>query len=229
MITDPPLLKVRRNFPRAPAATLRALHHVPTGFVVDCMDGRGALDYHIKPLDQTNCKVAGTALTCHAGPADNLAVFAAVEVAQPGDVIVAAADAFTQACVTGDLLLGMARNRGVAGFVTDGLVRDVEGILSVGLPTFCRGVTPNSCVRNGPGTVGLPVTMGGVSINAGDVVVADQDGVVVIPQQQLSQVRDTLVQVKEAEAELARQVRLGRDNLDSIRDLLNSERTQYLD
>ena len=229
MITDPPLLKVRRNFPRAPAATLRALHHVPTGFVVDCMDGRGALDYHIKPLDQTNCKVAGTALTCHAGPADNLAVFAAVEVAQPGDVIVAAADAFTQACVTGDLLLGMARNRGVAGFVTDGLVRDVEGILYVGLPTFCRGVTPNSCVRNGPGTVGLPVTMGGVSINAGDVVVADQDGVVVSPQQQLSQVRDTLVQVKEAEAELARQVRLGRDNLDSIRDLLNSERTQYLD
>ena len=229
MIKDPPLLKVRRNFPRPPTATLRALHHVPTGFVVDCMDGRGALDYRIKPLDQTNCKVAGTALTCHTGPADNLAVFAAIEVAQPGDVIVAAADAFTEACVTGDLLLGMARNRGVAGFITDGLVRDVEGILYVGMPTFCRGVTPNSCVRNGPGTVGLPITMGGVSIDAGDVVVADQDGVAIIPHQQLTQVCQTLTQVKEAEVELARQVRLGRDNLDAVRELLNSERTQYLD
>jgi len=229
MIEEPPLLKIRRSFPRPDAAALRALHHVPTGFVVDCMDGRGALDYRIKPLDQSSCRFSGTAITCHAGPADNLAVFAAIESAQPGDVIIAAADGFTGACVTGDLLLGMARNRGVAGFVTDGLVRDVEGILYVGLPTFCLGVTPNSCVRNGPGTVGLPITMGGVTIDAGDVVVGDRDGVVVIPRDQLAQVCDKLQDVKEAEANLARQVRLGRDNLDDIRELLDSDRTQYID
>ncbi len=229
MIDEPPLLKIRRNFPRPSAAALRALNHAPTGFVVDCMDGRGALDYRIKPLDQASCKVAGTAITCQAGPADNLAVFAAIEMAQTGDVVVVAADAFTAACVTGDLLLGMARQRGVAAFVTDGLVRDVEGILYVGMPTFCSGVTPNSPVRNGPGTVGLPITLGGVAVDAGDVVVGDRDGAVIVPQNRLAQACEKLVDVKEAEAELARQVRLGRDNIDDVRALLASDRTQYVD
>lgn len=229
MIEDPPLLKVRRNFPRPPSAAIRSLRHVPTGFLVDCMNGRGALDYSIKPLDLSTCKLAGPAVTCHVGPDDNLALFAAIEIAQPGDVILTATDEFTKTCVTGDLLLGMARNNGIAGFVTDGLVRDVEGILVVGLPTFCRGVTPNSCVRNGPGTVGLPITMGGVTIDSGDVVVGDRDGIVVIPLGQLTQVCEKLKQVQEAEADLTRKVRLGMENMDSIRDLLASERTHYID
>ena len=82
-------------------------------------------------------------MTCHPGPGDNLAVFAALEVAQPGDVVFAATDTFTKTCVAGDILLAMARNKGIAGFVTDGLMRDVDGILPVGLPVFCMGVTPN--------------------------------------------------------------------------------------
>ena len=229
MIKDPPLLKIRRNFPRPDAGLLRALHHVPTGFLVDCMDGRGALDYRIKPLAPDKCRFAGTALTCFAGPADNLAVFAALDVAQPGDIIVAGTDGFTQACVTGDLLLGMARNRGVAGFVTDGLVRDVEGILYVEMPTFCRGVTPNSCARTGPGTVGLPLSLGGVAVASGDVVVGDRDGVVVVPQAELARVCRQLATVKEAEAELARRVRLGLENIESVQELLASDRTEYLD
>ena len=229
MIEDPPLLKVRRNFPRPDDDATRPLRHVPTGFVVDCMDGHGALDFQIKPIDQSTCKLFGTALTCHTGPDDNLAIFAAIEVSQPGDVLMVATDGFTGTAVTGDLLLGMARNRGIAGFVTDGLVRDIDGILPVGLPTFSRGVTPNSCVRNGPGTVGLPVTMAGVAVDSGDVVIGDRDGVVIVPRAKLAQVCENLVAVKEAEADLARQVRLGRDNIDSIREILASDRTQYLD
>jgi 4-hydroxy-4-methyl-2-oxoglutarate aldolase len=229
MIQDPPLLKVRRNFPRPDDAATRPLRHVPTGFVVDCMSGHGALDFHIKPLDPSTSKLFGTAITCHTGPDDNLAIFAAVEVSQPGDVLIVATDGFTGTAVTGDILLGMARNRGIAGFVTDGLVRDIDGILPVGLPTFCRGVTPNSCVRNGPGTVGLPVTMAGVTIDSGDIVIGDQDGVVIVPRTQLAQVCESLIGVKEAEADLSRQVRLGQLRPDSIREILASDRTQYLD
>ena len=161
--------------------------------------------------------------------APSLAIFAAIEVAQPGDVLMVSTDGFTGTAVTGALLLGMARNRGIAGFVTDGLVRDIDGILPVGLPTFSRGVTPNSCVRNGPGTVGLPVTMAGVAVDAGDVVIGDRDGVVIVPRTKLAEVCENLVAVKEAEADLARQVRLGRDNIDSIREILASDRTQYID
>ena len=81
-------------------------------------------------------------MTCHCGPADNLALFGALATAQPGDILVAATDVFTATSVTGDLLLGMAKNRGLLGLVTDGLVRDLAGSLGVGLPVYCAGVTP---------------------------------------------------------------------------------------
>ena len=155
MIEDPPLLTIRRNIPRPSSKAVAALTGVPTGNVVDCMDGYGALDYRIKPLDPQNASFAGVAVTCYSGPADNLAIFGAVELAQEGDVIIAATDGCTSAAVVGDLLLGMARNRGVAALVTDGLARDVDGILGVGMPVFGQGVSPNSAARNGPGTAGL--------------------------------------------------------------------------
>jgi len=114
--------------------------------------------------------MVGTAVTCHAGPSDNLALFGAVHAARKGDVLVAATDAYVGAAITGDLLLGMARNRGVVGLVTDGLVRDLVGILDVDIPVYCAGLTANSPARNGPGTVGMPVVLGGVKVESGDIV-----------------------------------------------------------
>src|SRR5689334_15640694 len=113
MIADPPLLTIRRGFVRPTPAQLAAFSGVQTGFVTDCMAGRGALHHRIKPLAPPAEVLVGTALTCHAGPADNLAVFGALLAARPGDVILAAADAFEGTAVVGDLVLGMARNRGV--------------------------------------------------------------------------------------------------------------------
>ena len=181
MIEDPPLLTVRRRFARPTRAQLDAFAGVPTGFVADAMNGRGALDARIKPIGRTPASFHGVAITCHAGPADNLALFGALAYGEPGDVMVCATDGFAETAVTGDLLLGMARNRGLAGFVTDGMVRDVPGIEAVGLPCFAAGVTPNSPARNGPGTVGMPVVVGGVAVGPGDVVVGDGDGIVVVP------------------------------------------------
>ena len=81
----------------------------------------------------------------------------------------------------------VARNRGVAGFVTDGLVRDLDDLETVGLPIFAMGVTPNSPQRRGPGSVGLPIVCGGVSIATGDIVVGDRDGVVVVPRARIEE------------------------------------------
>ena len=229
MIKDPPLLPVRRNFPRPSESVLRAIRNTPTGFIVDCMNGRGALDYRIKPLDDDNCKLAAPIVTCHPGPSDNLAVFAALEIAQPGDAIFIATDTFTKTAVVGDNMMAMGRNKGIVGFVTDGLMRDIDGILPVGLPAFCMGITPNSCTRNGPGTAGMPVVMGGICVDAGEIVVADRDGVVVIPHDRFDHIFQTLPQVREAEEDLGRQVRLGMDNIEDVRALLNSDRTEYVD
>ena len=229
MIKTPPLLTIRRNFPRPSEAVLRAIRNTPTGFIVDCMNGRGALDYRIKPLDNDNCTLAAPIVTCHPGPGDNLAVFAALEVAQPGDAIFIATDMFDKTAISGDIMVAMGRNRGISGFVTDGLMRDIDGILPVGLPAFCMGITPNSCTRNGPGTAGMPVVMGGICVDAGEIVVADKDGVVVIPHDQFDHVVETLPKVREAEENLTRKVRLGLDNSEEVRAILDSDRTEYVD
>ena len=195
---------------RRPALTqVQALTGVPTGFLVDALGGSGALDYRIKPVAVDQAVFCGVALTCNAGPADNLAVFAALDQIRAGDVIVAASAGHTGCAITGDLLLGMARNAGAIAFVTDGCVRDVPGIRDVGLPCFAVGVTPNSPARNGPGVVGCAVVVGGVAVSAGDIVAGDGDGVVVVPFERIDACIAGLERVRAAEAELDAKVKAG--------------------
>jgi 4-hydroxy-4-methyl-2-oxoglutarate aldolase len=229
MIEDPPLLTIRRRIERPPAAKLAQLAGVQTGNLVDAMDGRGALDFAIKPVDPRRASFVGPALTCEPGPSDNLAILAAIALAEPGDVIVAAGDGFTGTAIVGDNMAAMARNRKVAAIVADGLVRDSAGVVGVGLPMFARGITPNSCVRSGPGRIGLPVVAGGVSIEAGDIVVGDLDGVVIIPRAQLDLALDRLAAVRRAEAALQEKIANGLDCPEAVRALLGSDRVRYVD
>jgi 4-hydroxy-4-methyl-2-oxoglutarate aldolase len=224
MIKEPPLLTIRRDFPRPTAATVAAFRGVPTGYAVDAMHGSGGVDYRIKPVSPAAEVLVGVAVTCQCGPADNLALFGALAVAGPGDILVAATDGFTGTSVTGDLLLGMAKNRGILGFVTDGLVRDLAGILAVGLPAYCAGITPNSPVRNGPGTVGHPVVLGGVAVASGDIILGDNDGIVVVPQARAVAVLAKLADVRAAEASLEAKVKAGLQVPDFIQAILDSDR-----
>jgi 4-hydroxy-4-methyl-2-oxoglutarate aldolase len=229
MIEDPPLLTLRRTFPRPTPAQVAALTGLPTGFATDAMDGRGALDASIKPIDPKVRSFCGVALPCHAGPADNLAVFGALEAARAGDVILIATDGYTATAVIGDLVLGMARNRGVAAIVTDGCVRDIPGILAVSLPCFAAGVTPNSPARNGPGTAGLPVVLGGVTVGAGDIVLGDGDGVVVVPFGLIDTVIGRVPAIREAEAALDAKVKAGLETPDFIADLFAGGRVREVE
>jgi len=224
MIKDPPVLTIRRNFPRPAAADITAFANIPTGYVVDALGGRGALDYRIKPQVPLKAIMVGVAVTCDCGPADNLALFGALEVARAGDVLVAATDGFTATALVGDLFMGMARNRGIKGLVTDGLARDLPGILDVGLPIYCAGITPNSPARNGPGTVGLPVVLGGVTVESGDIIVGDLDGVVVVRQNEAAAVIEKLAEVRTAEAALEAKVKGGLEVPDFIKAVLASGR-----
>jgi 4-hydroxy-4-methyl-2-oxoglutarate aldolase len=227
MIKDPPLLRIRRKFPRPSKKTLAAFAGVPTGFAVDAMNGRGALDYRIKPLTKAKEVMIGIAMTCHCGPADNLALFGALAVAEPGDVLIAATDGFTETSVTGDLLLGMAKNRGLKGIVTDGVARDVPGCLAVGLPLYCIGINPNSPVRNGPGTVGHPIVVGGVAVTPGDIVIGDGDGIVIVPRADVETVLKRLEEVKKAEATMDAQVKGGLEVPDFVKAILDSDRVVF--
>ena len=125
-------------------------------------------------------------------------------------MLVAATGGFAGAAVTGDLLLGVARNRGVVGFVTDGAgarPRRARGAQPAGLRD--GRLTPNSPGRRGPGTVGLPIVCGGSAIASGDVIVGDRDGVVVVPRARLAETLANLERVKAAEAAMLERVRGG--------------------
>jgi regulator of RNase E activity RraA len=229
MIKDPPLLTIRRGFTRPDAALVAAFAGAQTGNVVDAMNGRGGLDYRIKPLVPPDRPVVGVAVTSDNGPADNLALFGAMEIARAGDVLVAASDGFTGVALTGDLMIGMMRNKGIAGLVTDGLVRDIIGVTDVGLPVFAAGVTPNSPVRNGPGTVGFPISVGGVRVESGDIIVADRDGVVVVPLARAAAVAERLATVKAAEAALMAKVAGGLEMPEFVQSVLQSDRIEWVE
>lgn len=228
MITDPPILKIRRTFPRPSPEIVAALTGAATGHLVDAMGGSGALDWRIKPLGDAIANFCGIAITCDAGPADNLAVFGALDVSQPGDVIIAATAGHLAAAVIGDLVVGMARNCGLVAIVTEGTVRDAAGIVAVGLPVFCAGISPNSPSRNGPGTVGLPIIVGGVAVASGDIVVGDRDGVVVVPRLLAAQVIAKLADVRVAEAALEAKVKAGLRLPDFAERLLKSGRVEEI-
>jgi 4-hydroxy-4-methyl-2-oxoglutarate aldolase len=202
MIEEPPSIVFAPSIER-PSADVVERFRAPTSFIVDAMNGTGALDWRIKRL--VGSSFVGVALTCDCGPLDNLAFLAALAESKPGDVFMVATNGYVAAAVTGDLLLYVARNRGAAAFVTDGLVRDLDDLETVGLPTFAMGVTPNSPQRRGPGSVGLPIVCGGVAVASGDV----GDGVVVVPRARIEETLKNLERVKAMEAATLERVRGG--------------------
>jgi 4-hydroxy-4-methyl-2-oxoglutarate aldolase len=193
MIEDPPLLTLRRTFPRPTPTQVAALTSPAHGF----RDRR-----HGRPRRARRRHQAGRPV---------------------------ATDGYTATAVVGDLVLGMARNRGVVAMVTDGCVRDIPGILAVNLPCFAAGVTPNSPARNGPGTAGLPVVLGGVTVCAGDIVLGDGDGVVVVPFGLIDTVIGRLPAIREAEAALDAKVKAGLEIPDFVTDLFAGGRVREVE
>ena len=228
MIGDPTKLVIRARFPRLAAADLASLRGRSTSFVVDAMNGRGALHHAIKPLDPAS-RMVGSALTARAGARDNLAALAALDLIEPGDVLVIATQGFEGTATLGDNMARIAQMRGAVGVVTDGMARDAAEIIALGLPVFCRGVTPNSAFPSGPGEVGLPLAMGEVTIAAGDLILGDRDGVVVVPRAQLAAVTARLEVVAAKEAEMHAKVAAGeiRSLLDRYPEL--SDQITYVD
>ena len=143
-------------------------------------------------------------------------------------MIVCANDSYSTTALVGDLVVGMMKNKGIAALVTDGMIRDQVGIEPWKLPIFTQGVTPNSPACTGPGTVGLPVTVGGVPVETGDMVVCDRDGVVVVPFERIDDVAKKLMAIKNAEAKVEAAVKAGMTEPEYIAELMASDRTSYV-
>jgi regulator of RNase E activity RraA len=127
-------------------------------------------------------KLCGVAVTVHVPPGDNLMMHWALDNAQPGDVLVVNAGGDMTNAIAGEMMSTYAAERGLAGFVIDGAIRDLGTIGATDFPVFARGVTHRGPFKNGPGEVNLPVSVGGMVVSPGDIVVGDEDGVVAVSQ-----------------------------------------------
>jgi RraA family protein len=125
-------------------------------------------------------QLIGPALTVKVFPGDNLMVHKALDVAKPGDVVVVDTSGSHRNAVLGDLVATKARHRGIAGFIVDGLVRDLPGLREAGLPVYARGITPFGPLHRGPGELNYSVSCGGIVVNPGDIIVADASGIAVV-------------------------------------------------
>jgi len=139
----------------------------------------GYVGPHLKPI-QIDTKIAGSAVTVLSHPGDNIMIHAAVEMCRPGDVLVVANTAPSTHGMFGDLLATSLMARGVRGLITDAGVRDTADLRSMGFPVWAQHVSCQGTVKNTAGSVNVPVILGGVTVQPGDVVCADDDGVVIV-------------------------------------------------
>lgn len=175
------------------------LDALPTANIGDAMDRLFVTQAAIKSV-WPGARLAGPAFCVLTAPGDNKAIHSAIDEAAPGDVIVVAAGGFADRALIGELMAGRAAARGLAGMVIDGAVRDAHAIGDMRFPVFARGVTPAGPYRNGPGLHQIPVAIGGVAVCPGDIVVGDDDGVVIIRQQELDAVLERAEAKHTAEA-----------------------------
>ncbi len=180
----------------------------------------GAVDHAIKPM-AAGSGVAGRAFTARCHPGDNLAIHRAVAAAEPGDVLVVDAGGHV-AGYWGEVLAVAAQARGIQALIIDGGVRDSVAQRRRGFPVWARGVSILGTVKVTPGAVGEPITCGGVPVRTGDYVIADDDGVVVIPHERAAEVIEAARQRVEKEADLMERLAAGELTLDllKLRDIL---------
>jgi 4-hydroxy-4-methyl-2-oxoglutarate aldolase len=169
-----------RAIERAEPSVIAGLGSAGVATVYEAQGQHGLLDPAIHPI-QRGVRIAGSAVTVLSAPGDNLMVHAAVEVVRPGDVLVIALTAPGIHGMVGDLLATSLMAHGCIGLVTDSAVRDTADLRQIGFPVWTRAIHSAGTVKANPGSVNVPVLCAGASIAPGDVIVADDDGVVVVP------------------------------------------------
>lgn len=178
--TARPGFTIIKSIERADDALVQQFRDLVPANISDVQGRQNTMDARVKPIYAPMPKLCGPAVTVKARPGDNLVSFKAIELARPGDVIVISG-AFDMAySLWGGVMSAMAQAKGIAGLVTDGLVRDVAQTREVGFPVFAIGLTPTGPTKEGIGQLNTSVSCGGVIVHPGDIIVGDEDGVVVV-------------------------------------------------
>ena len=163
---------------------------------------------HIRPMHKSG-QLAGPALTIKTRPGDNLMLHKAIDLAEPGDIIVCDAGGDLTNSLMGELMLSHALKRGVGGFVLNGAIRDAEAFLDINLPVFAAGVSHRGPYKDGPGEINVPVAIAGMVIEPGDLIIGDWDGVLSVPLKEVGTVLKKTEEKQAAEIEEMKKIEIG--------------------
>lgn len=157
---------------------VEAFAGIPSSNIGDNLNRLYCMRGYMNPYNQQ--PLLGTALTVKAPVGDNLMIHIALDLAQPGDIIVVDGESSSDRALIGEMMISYAQSRGIAGFVIDGAIRDIDAIRAAGIPVYAKGVTPQGPFKNGPGEINVPISCGGQVVFPGDILIGDQDGIVVV-------------------------------------------------
>lgn len=162
-------------------AALDALRGLPTSVIGDVMGGRLIGTTALRPVNRSAVSTCGNAFTVRVRAGDNLLIHKALDLLQPGDVLVVDGEGDVSRALVGEIMMTTARVRGAVAFVMDGAIRDVDAFEDQRFPCWARGVSLRGPYKDGPGSINVPVTVGGMQVRPGDVIVGDSDGIVAVP------------------------------------------------
>ncbi len=165
----------------ADASAIDALRGLPTSVIGDVMGGRLVGTTALRPINRSPVFACGSAFTVRVRAGDNLLIHKALDLLQPGDILVVDGEGDTTRALVGEIMMTSARVQGATAFVMDGAIRDADAFEEHRFPCWARGISLRGPYKDGPGSINVPVTIGGMVVNPGDIVVGDGDGVIAVP------------------------------------------------
>lgn len=220
--------RIYQNVDRAPKEEVELFRDLPVANIGDAMNRLYCLDAELRPLNKT--LLLGVAFTVKAPSGDNLMFHKAIEMARAGDILVIDGKGAKDRSLCGELMIHTARQKGIAGFVVDGCVRDLEDIMALtDFACYARGIQPNGPYKNGPGEINVPVAVGGQVVMPGDILVGDADGVIVIPKAEAKAVAAQAKKINENEAQKLIDNCAGKVNRAWLYEALDNLPVEWLD
>jgi len=219
-----------RRIPRAAAGDIRTLGELGVATVHEAQGRTGLMRPYMRPI-YPSAKMGGSALTISCHPGDNLMLHAAIDVCQPGDVLVVTTTSESTDGMFGELLGESAKAHGIVGLIIEAGVRDVADLTTMEFPVWAKAISAQGTVKNTPGSVNVPVVCAGAIVHPGDVIVADVDGVVVVPRRAAADVAGLASERLAKEQKTRERLRKGELGLDfyGLRAKLAELGVQYVD
>lgn len=219
---------LKRNMPDK--GLMEEFAKLPASNVADCMERNCAMNPRIKLVSRAKESVCGPALTVKCRAGDNLALHAALTFCSEGDVLVVSNEEDTTRALIGEVMMSfLVYMKKVAAIVIDGPIRDMDALSGWDFPIYCTGSTPGGPYKEGPGEVNVPVSCGGISVNPGDIILADRDGVIVIPPRDAGDILEKANQYHKKDKAKAEAAKKGKANRSWVARCLEEKGFEIID